>query len=228
MSANNHNNLVARKLSGKTLIAYKNTLRLNKQQRSILIGTLLGDASMSSNLGKAIYSVKFSQKSTLVDYINHLYTVFEPYVGTPPRPRVINSFHKIPGKSFWFRTYSHPSLKFYYDLFYLGLCGKTKLKVVPKNINQHLDSIALAYWFMDDGSHTCKKNQKSFNFSTHSFSYKDQLILVAALKKNFGIYSSLRKDKTYYRLCIKAESQNLFVDLIKPHIQPSFLYKLGL
>lgn len=101
-------------------------------QKSVLIGTLLGDARMSSNSGRPIYSVKFEQKSMQADYINHLYTIFAPYVGTPPRARVITySFHKTPGKSVWFRTYSHVGLKFYYDMFYLGLCNKTKVKVVP-------------------------------------------------------------------------------------------------
>lgn len=160
MSKTNHNNLVARNKFGKKLTEYKETLSLDELQKSVLIGTLLGDASMSSNSGRPIYSVKFSQKSTQADYINHLYTIFAPYVGTPPRARVItNSFHKTPGASTWFRTYSHVSLKFYYDMFYLGLSDKTKLKIVPKNIDKYLNPIALAYWFMDDGTYSKRRSK---------------------------------------------------------------------
>lgn len=235
MSGKSYNNLVARKHFGKKLTEYKKTLSLNQLQKSVLIGTLLGDASMSSNSGKAIYSVKFEQKLTQVDYINHLYTIFSPYVGTPPRNRVINnSFHIAPGASCWFRTYSHISLKFYYDLFYLGISDKTKVKVVPKNIVDYLDPIALAYWFMDDGTSAkiiSKKDNAitmSFVLSTQGFSYKDQLILIAALEKKFGIYSSLHKDKKFHRLVIRTESCAVFLNIIKPYIQPSFLYKIGL
>lgn len=64
--------------------------------------------------------------------------------------------------------------------------------------------------------------------STQGFSYEDQLILVAALKKKFGIISRINKDKKYFRLAIQAESKALFVSLIKDNILPSFLYKLGL
>lgn len=87
---------------------------------------------------------------------------------------------------------------------------------------------------MDDGSHTKYHNKKNgnysvfYNFSTHSFSFKDQLRLVAALKKKFGINSTLKKDKTFFRLYIQAESSEIFVGLIKDNILPSFLYKLGL
>lgn len=232
MDSNNY--IAARKLTGKKLADYKQTLSLNELQKSVLIGTLLGDASMSSNSGRPIYSVKFEQKSTQADYINHLYTIFAPFVRTPPKARVItNSFHKTPGASTWFRTYSHISLKFYYSLFYLGLSDKTKLKRVAKNIDKYLNPIALAYWFMDDGTHSKRHNKNGkvtidYVLNTQGFSYEDQLILIAALKKKLGITSRINKNKKYFRLVIQAESKALFVSLIKANIVPSFLYKLGL
>jgi hypothetical protein len=106
--------ITRRKLYGEKLKAYKLELSLTKVQKEVLIGTLLGDASISCRLGKPVYSVKFEQKHTQVDYINHLHLVFEPFVGTSPQMRTItNDYHKTPGQSCWFRTYSHISLKYY-------------------------------------------------------------------------------------------------------------------
>lgn len=66
--------IVARKLTGKRLRSYKKFLSLNKLQNNVLIGTLLGDASMSSDQGKPIYSVKFEQKHMQIYIIIYIVT----------------------------------------------------------------------------------------------------------------------------------------------------------
>ena len=98
---------------------------------------------------------------------------------------------------------------------------------MPKNIAERLSAEGLAYWFMDDGTRGAKIGKKpSYTISTHSFSYDDQLILVNALEKHFKIQSVLYKDKKYFKLTIKTDSQNAFRGLIEPHIHPYFEYKL--
>lgn len=79
----------------------------------------------------------------------------------------------------------------------------------------------------DDGTRGAKIGKTAaYCIATHSFSYEDQLILVKALEKNFGIKSVLYKDKTYFRLSIKKESHKAFRELITPFIHPYFEYKL--
>ena len=78
-----------RNLKGHALTAYKGTLKLDDRQRSILVGTLLGDASMQAMTGNQLSNVKFEQKVSQADYINHLYQEFQAFVGTPPRIRKI-------------------------------------------------------------------------------------------------------------------------------------------
>lgn len=221
-----------RNLTGKALVLYKSGLELTERQKNILIGTLLGDASMARPLNKPSYYIKFEQKITQADYVHHLYEVFKPYVGTGPQTRVIkNSYHITPGQSCHFRTYGHKDFIPYYNLFYTN-CGKglelNYKKRVPRNIAELLTAEGLAYWFMDDGSsqRTSQGINTCFNFSTHGFSYEDQTLLRLTLENKFGLYSRIRKDKTFFRLYIKAESANKFVDLIRPYIRPSFLYKI--
>jgi hypothetical protein len=62
--------------------------------------------------------VKF-KKATREKYIYSLFMIFEPYVGTPPRRRTFECFHKTkPGQRLVSYT-AHESLLFYENLFYI-------------------------------------------------------------------------------------------------------------
>jgi hypothetical protein len=63
-------------LRGHALNLYKEALKkkgLTQIQKDILIGTLLGDASMQAMKGNEQSNVKFEQQIKQADYINHLY-----------------------------------------------------------------------------------------------------------------------------------------------------------
>lgn len=214
------------KLSYKELQVYKQTLQLSELQREVLIGVLLGDASMGSANGKPVYLIKFEQSIKNQDYIVHLYELFKNYTLKPYIIRLIkrkNSEHQDT-MSIWFKTFVHPSFKFYYDLFYtFDYENRKSIKQVPKNIHKFLNVRSLAYWFMDDGN----LQESGFSFSTHGFSYKDNQLLQNALKINFNLIVIIRKDKNYYRLYINSDCKELFINLVKPYILPCFLYKLG-
>lgn len=105
-----------KKLSHKDLAIYKQTLKLTDQQKEIIVGTLLGDSSISVRKGVPHYSIKFEQGEMHRGYVEHLYQVFEPYCGSSPSERFIDK--NKTRKAVWFRTYSHIDIKFYFDLFY--------------------------------------------------------------------------------------------------------------
>jgi hypothetical protein len=72
-------NYLKKDLRGQQLVVYKDSLQkqgLSSIQKDILIGTLLGDASMQAMKGNQESNVKFEQKLSQIDYINHLYEVF--------------------------------------------------------------------------------------------------------------------------------------------------------
>lgn len=226
-------NYKAKNLRGIQLIEYKKTLKLNTIQKEILVGTLLGDSTISKTKGIA-WNIKFEQKLANREYVNHLYEIFEPYVGTPPKVRNITGGGAKDRKSIWFRTYRHVDLKFYYDLFYIktNKNNSTDLrkKRVPKLIHKFLTPRALAYWFMDDGSYYYNKSknnqQKVYYFNTQSFSYEDIKILKKALKLNFNFDTNIYKDRKYYLLYIQPQSKDDFINLIKSFIIETFYYKL--
>lgn len=226
-------NYQAKDLRGIQLIEYKKTLQLTTIQKEILVGTLLGDATISKSKSIAL-NVKFEQKLANKEYVNHLYEIFEPYVGTPPRVRHITGGGAKDRHSIWFRTYRHIDFKFYYDLFYRKTnknnLADLRKKRVPKLIHKFLTPRALAYWFMDDGSYYYNKSknnqQKVYYFNTQSFSYEDIKILKKALKLNFNFDTNISRDRTYYLLYIQPQSTDDFINLIKSFILEMFDYKL--
>ena len=71
--------------NSNALREYKQTITLNPVQREVLVGTLLGDASIPLRRGKPVLCVKFIQTIARSEYIWHLYEIFSNFVGTPPR-----------------------------------------------------------------------------------------------------------------------------------------------
>ena len=226
-------NYQTKDLRGIQLIEYKKTLQLTTIQKEILVGTLLGDATISKSKSIAL-NVKFEQKLANQEYVNHLYEIFQPYVGTPPRVRNITGGGAKDRQSIWFRTYRHIDFKFYYDLFYRKTNQKNsadlRKKRVPKLIHKFLTPRALAYWFMDDGSYYYNKSknsqQKVYYFNTQSFSYEDIKILKKALKLNFNFDTNIYRDRKYYLLYIQPQSKDDFSNLIRSFILEIFDYKL--
>jgi hypothetical protein len=119
-----------------------------------------------------------------------------------------------------FGTLSFPFLNVFHELFY----SKGK-KSVPQNISEYFTEISFAYWIMDDGM----KYGKGVLLCTESFEYADMLILIDMLKTKFDVKSSLHKRGVVgWRLYILGSQMNKLRNLVKPHMQPYFLYKIGL
>ena len=66
---------------GNALREYKQTITLNAIQKEVIVGTLLGDASMPLYRGKPKLHVKFVQCIARAEYIWHLYDIFSNPVG---------------------------------------------------------------------------------------------------------------------------------------------------
>lgn len=202
-------------LKGKDLVNYKKTLKLTDIQREIIIGTLLGDSSISKQKTKS-YNIKFEQSIKNKEYIYHLYFIFKDWVGTEPKIRNIKGGNAFDRQSIWFRTYRHKNLNYYYNEFYFE-----NKKRIPKLIHRYLTPRVLAYWFMDDGT----KTKKSYVFNTQCFCLRDQNLLLNALTI-LKLNCSLHKDKDFLKIYIKVVSKRDFTLLIKPFILPCFFYKL--
>jgi len=180
---------------------------LTEEQKSILIGTLLGDGTMRIKRNAHLeINHAFSQK-VLVDWI---FNKFKSLVTTPPKWRKGNGKRE----AYRFATQKLPILTPFYNLFY-----KNGRKVIPTNLK--LDALSLAVWFMDDGS----KTYSSIYLNTQQFNLDEQIRLIDILKNQFGIEATLNKDKIYYRIRVRTQSAKRFIQLVEPFVLEEFKYK---
>jgi len=176
-----------RSLTKSELISYKKELVLTDIQKEVLVGTLLGDASIPfRNKGqKPVYNVKFEQGTMHKDYVYHLYDIFQNFTGSPPYLRWID--RNKTRQACWFRTYRHDEFIQYWHSFYqVKVDSQTgsveRVKVVPQNIDQLLTPRGLAYWFMDDGtSQKSGIDLKAYSISTQGFTYEENCFLAEVL-----------------------------------------------
>ena len=99
------------------------------------------------------------------------------------------------------------------------------VKIVPSNIEEYLTPVALAIWFMDDGS----KLQKGAKIATNCFTFKEVLFLCEVLQKKYNLIVTVQSggiDKGH-TLYIHPKSMSIFSKLVKPFMLPSLYYKLG-
>eukprot|EP01050_Picozoa_sp_SAG11_P004301 SAG11_NODE_271_length_11328_cov_3.757859_10_plen_235_part_00 len=207
---------------------------LNSYSKSVLIGTLVGDASILERNNR--HQIKWEQKEASKDYVYHIQKIFQPWINkTEPRLRRIKASIDKEGRqwkqrnSYVCRTLTHSIWDFYANQFYVKKPGdKKRTKVVPKLIHRWLDPVALAYWYMDDGH--LHNTKKSVWLHTQNFSLTENRILQQALGRSFGfkvsIHKDNRKNKTLYYLYICAESRNDFFRIVSPYMHPNFEYKL--
>jgi len=191
---------------------------MNQQTRSILIGTLLGDGCLETQNRGRTYRLKIEHSIKQKDYTDWLYQHFKSWVNGIPQKKT----KVVKGKTYtnyWFQTRSTGDFRFFGQIFYLE-----NRKIVPKIIHKLLTPLALAVWFMDDGSMKSKQH-KALILNTQCFSNKDLKLLIAALDKKFGVEAKIRPQKSGNQLIIPQPEQ--FIQLIKPYLRPEFYYKLG-
>lgn len=123
-----------------------------------------------------------------------------------------------------FSTCTSPIFRSFRESFYPN--GK---KIVPANIQSLLHSrLALAVWYLDDGS--LKTDCKAFRLHTNSFLFSEVQALQKTIELNFDIRSTLHKQNQSFLISIgsKGSQAEKFCNLLKPFVEseiPSMLYK---
>ena len=184
---------------------------LTQEQKSIIIGTLLGDGYLRIVPGRKNAFLEVNHSISEKEYVDWKYLKLRTLVKSFPKRRR----GKKGRAAYRFFTRQHPELTELYKEFYQD--GK---KIVPE---LRLNSLILAVWFMDDGS----KSGGSYYLNTQRFDFSSQKRLVKILESQFKIESSLNRDKKYYRIRIKGKSAGRFRKLIEKHVIPTMKYKLG-
>ena len=203
----------------KKWIPVKNSLVLTKEQHAVLVGSILGDGTL--RVGEGAVNANFKVEHGLVqkDYVIWKYNIFKPWVFTEPKLsyRYRNTGEQY-AKSWWFRTVRHPILAQLRKRFYEN--GK---KIVPLDIANDLNDLALAVWVMDDGS----LNRNHMDISTYSFTLPEIAILICALKSRFDLEARYYRDRNKgFRMYFNSGDTQKLSHIIRPYVIPAIKYKL--
>jgi hypothetical protein len=182
---------------------------LTDVQKSIIIGSLLGDGYMRCKRN-AYLQICHSIKQKM--YVDWKYSFLKQYVKNKPKAYQGNGIRV----GYRFYTKALPIFTPIYRIFY-----PAGAKILPDNIV--LDPTILAIWYMDDGS----RNRRSAYLNTQQFSMKDQKKIVLLLKK-YGFESNLNKDGKYHRVRFYQQSAQKLKHMIQIHMPRCMHYKLPL
>ena len=196
-----------------------NGTNLSDKQKSLILGTLLGDGSLEKRwkFPRLRIDHSFAQE----EYVFWKYNILQNIATRIPH--ILYETDKRSGKTFgrwYFSTKAISELDFYHQLFY-----RNNKKVISEDIVDHFSSpLSLATWLMDDGY---KRNDcNALRLSTDCFSYEEHLVLQNCLSKNFGINSKIHKKGSTWNIYIPSAEMKNIRSLLNPFIIPSMSYKL--
>ncbi len=185
---------------------------LTQFQKSVIKGTILGDGYLRKLDGRSNAFLEVNHSYKQKSYVDWKYQQLKSICLSSPKKRFCNN-----GRiAYRFFTRQHPYLTEMFCLFY-----NQKGKIIPHSIK--IDKIALAVWFMDDGS---KCGDSDFYLNSQQFDKKSQEILIEKLREH-KLISSLNKDKNYYRIRFYLESVQKLKELIAEYFIDEMKYKIN-
>lgn len=201
----------------------KRQMRLTDRQREVVVGTLLGDGHLETKDEGRTYRLKIEHGAVQQLYVAWLYHELQSLVRTPPQRR--ERFVTLKGRTqnsarAWFNTLSLGTLRFYGQQFYHG--GR---KVVPRLIRRWLTPLALAVWYMDDGS-VKSAAHRTVLLNTQAYDRQSLVRLQAALWERYRIETTQRPQPEGRQLYVTAKSADTFLQLIAPMLIPTMRYKI--
>jgi Cytochrome c oxidase subunit III/LAGLIDADG DNA endonuclease family len=189
---------------------------------SILIGSLLGDGQMEKDEDGFSYRFVYYKSKCNGEYFLWLHGCLSklgyckkeiPFI----KSKILNNELRY---YYRFRTYNFYSINWIYDSFYIN-----NRKVIPSFIGDYLTPLALAFWIMDDGS--LYKN-KGLKFCNNCFTLREIKFLQNILLEKYNLESTIHKtgDVNQYNIYILKSSMNNLINIVKPHIHPTMIYKI--
>lgn len=190
-------------------------MKMNQIQKEVLVGILLGDASLIWNSKKTKASLALRQKNK--DYLDHLCSVFGDFITASPTKNAQTGVWQCNTRSF-------PQFRFYKHQFYT----KENKKGIPDLIHKWLTPRVLAYWYMDDGSQKWKNHSSGVKFCTDCFPDFQVKKLAKTITDLYGIQTSTFRQRNTLRIYISGRGTNgiRFGELILPYIYHSMMYKI--
>lgn len=221
----------------KTKINLNNTSIINTEEnigthlpielKSVFIGIMLGDGSLyiSSPTSNVRFEISFGQKYEL--FALYLGDLFKELMSNPVKALEIKGKTKN-YTNYRLKTKSLPIFVPYFNLFYEFNEDLNKyVKIIPKNIFEHMDAIVLAYLIMTDGNFD--KGRNRVRIYTNSYKKEEVERLALAINDKFNIYTGVLHDRNnQWILTIGAKNFTLLRDIVSEYFHPSMNNRIGL
>jgi recombination protein RecA len=193
----------------------KNYIDLTEIEKNVIYGTLLGDGSIRlSGTGKSA-RLRINQCLDQAAFVEWKYEKLKRLVGTSPQTLPNGGWGKEVRR---FTTLSFPELKEIYD----NVTANEKKYVNWSWLNNITHPIALAVWYMDDGS----QGKSQMTLHTESFTKQENDMLSAWMKKKWNIDCHSYPTKSYWCLRFPAKGRETFQELVRDYLIPEMKYKL--
>jgi hypothetical protein len=206
---------------------------LNQSQIDIIIGTILGDASLKNTSKSSYLNYEYANK----DYTEFVFNNLN-YLTENKKISETNRFDARYNKirtAYHFITNSHNYLKNLSELFYRTEKKgnkKVNIKCLPdyNTLFNLISPRALAYWIMDDGSNF---KRGGITLCTDNFTLDEVLRLKSVLENKFNfictIHHKKNKDgsKFYPRIYISKNSMPSLISLVEKYMLDSMKYKIS-
>lgn len=197
-------------------------MKLNKKQKMIIYGLILGDGFLQKT-GKKNARLRIEHSAKQKEYVDWIYqNLVNVFAG---KAKMISRRHPKTMKVYhYYRLQSNSSPVFgeLHKKFYLN-----NRKIIPEDIEKFLSSqLTLAVWYMDDGYYY--QRDKSAHIYLPHFKKNSQKKLLNCLKNNFKLSAKIycRPDKRACQLNFTGDDKDKLFILIRPYIIPIFNYKL--
>lgn len=195
----------------------------------MILGSLLGDASLVKQ-GTANFVCSHTEKQK--DYVDHKKAILSA------EDIFSSEFSQeretcISDRNYESTLYGVRSKSLYSLAELYNTCYKNDKKTITKEWCDKIDVIGLAYWYMDDGSYSKKKDRPNgyASFASYNISFKEIELLQSMLKR-YNIDSVIDKiyyeeyNSTHFRIRLNVENSNKLFEHIKDYVTPSMQYKL--
>lgn len=207
--------------------------RDNKQATKIVAASLLGDGNIHRENGTKNGRFSLTQIPTHCDHVEYVAQFLEPITRLrryeqPSGDKIIMGKQSRSNGRYSIISMNHPFYTHIYNRWY-----GTGRKALDPHYLTLLDFEMLAIWYQQDGSLGVRAGNtyRVPLFMTDNFTFAEVQLLSKSIYEKIGIITTLRKERKnsgeyYYRLRVAAKTTEMFIEGIRPFIQPSFQYKL--
>ncbi len=183
-------------------------------QKQVIIGSLLGDASLHKPKNGVNYHFSVAHCAEQREYLEFKHQLLVPlssnidiYSHLDKRYNHVYTTHR-------FHTKSHPYLTELEKLFYTN-----RTKKIPLVLIEQMEPIALAMWYLDDGNVAKRTHQ----IASVCFEFDELKEACEIISAKFDLKCYPQESR---RTFIASESNEKFISIIEPFTPISMRYKL--